>query len=1838
MPLTLAPPPLTSPPAATAAYRALYQAADAQIPAWEATLAHAWTVLRDQYDAAALTAALAAGDRAGALLAIDWPAHEADLRARLGPLVRALVWQGGTVAERALTGAPLPPAAFAEPPTLGVTLAFDLLNPQALAAIDAGTGDLITQISAETRAGVREVLRRAFQQGLGVPQQARLIAQIVGLTAQGAGAVASHEAALLAQGQDAATAAGRSQQYAARLRRQRATAIARTECLPGDTPVDGAVVVAAYRRWYEGPMVEILTSGGRKFAATPNHPMLTRRGWVPAGEITPLDDLIRYRRHEHAGAARDQNVDAPPATISQIFNALAAVGVVERERGRKPDFHGDGMEGEVDVLRPHRPLAVGTFAPLYQPVIERLLAPARMVGAPFCGRCGRLLSIDQQPCLCWRAEDDTGLGQAAIDHAPGNEQGLGDGAGRLAGRVATSDGRGIDVSAVVGRPPAALKERGAGRAARANSTGLLEDLPGPFLISAQRCGNLGDAHAGAVELDRVVAVTVRPWAGHVYNLSTPYGYFRTNGVYTGNTIRAANLGQQLLWRQAATQGLLLAERVRRSWIVTPDDKLCPLCRPLHEQTVPLDQPFMTARGPVMTPPLHPRCRCALALVDAGAAAPVLLPGSDDEAAVFARAALPPGTPPSPYVGLTYTHPTLGQYQIVGESTTKFKVDWLTGPHAGKTGAIQYVAKPTYSQAIASGSHQAVAPPAPPTPSGPVVGQTYQHHTGASYLIVSEAATQYKIQWLTGPGASKTTHGPGIAWVGKPVLQKAIGEGKHAPLGPTAPSPSPAPPAGAPLPAGSINAPIPGATVDFGGGNVYTIKAVTGNGVMLTDPSGGDVPIPNWAALVKNLTDAGDPPIYAPPAGAAVSAPPAPAPTPGLPTIGVTYQHHGGGTYQILGSSATKYKVKWLSGPGAAKTTHGPAGTDYLSKSVVEAAITTGKHLPLGTVGGAPAPAPPTLAPAPAPPRPPASPVTVPGAPPFDPATALTPVGRTAGGYHEKQEFVDAQGRRWMFKPDALAGAAEVSGYSIMRAVGLEAPEAYDVELGGRRGSLQRFHPDVTGPLDPAGLPGLSRAQLARVQEHQVLDWLIAQHDTNEGGLLRGPGDQIYAIDKGQAFKFLGRDRLDWTDKPNPLPVMYNQLWEDYINGRVDLDRRAVAGLLTRIEQLDEADYRRLLTPYAARAFPAAGERTAFLDQAIARKRSLRADIDDLYARAAAERARRGHAPAIAPYQRLDQAFADDVQRQGWAGKMILVGGPHLESGSVLAYELAGPAGARTLVLETRVRADYEAPLLARLRASVAAPLADDPIWLNLLATIRHVAHHMQPGGDQVLNIAKVAPIQRAASAVLAAPPGPQRDYYAAMIKTLTGQDVADVASNGASVVGGWLKAAYRPTTYAPYQPSAAHAVGGTIIDDTGNQGTIVKVHPDGTVDIKDHASQQVHTQIEVTAPLASGEWNYQPPGAGGSSPLPVVMETPYQRERSLRQGVLTTTGARVPDYGRMAYTIDLGQGATAVYTSYDQGNPRSRQGRLQVSVDGYTGTAAELRTALAQLDRLGLPAQLATPADLELLYLRHQAFAAKLEADPSYRREVEQRITPTMTVAEQIAVHQAFWNARLGVPDVTALPSYDPRPRSTRGWVPANDVREGEAGWAHWQRFDITEEQVRTQMADYGLTHSLSTGLIPFLEAALDNNGAMLNTDERGRLGIFRRGSSAGRGMSSERDLSTGGASYVFTRLQRRRQWTADNHLVFDPRLLLRTDNITDDGDTYGRNDKDTLRQRHADMAGWKQAATGSNNETIIKNGFNLLDSLIQINAGSQRAQVLALLRGRGITVIGGRPIEDVVV
>lgn len=88
-----------------------------------------------------------------------------------------------------------------------------------------------------------------------------------------------------------------------------------------------------------------------------------------------------------------------------------------------------------------------------------------------------------------------------------------------------------------------------------------------------------------------------------------YLNYRAQTIARTETIRAAAKGQRESWRQAESQGLL--RNAKRVWIVSGDDRTCPVCDSLDGEVAGLDEEF--APGIMDPPDPHSDCRCATAL-------------------------------------------------------------------------------------------------------------------------------------------------------------------------------------------------------------------------------------------------------------------------------------------------------------------------------------------------------------------------------------------------------------------------------------------------------------------------------------------------------------------------------------------------------------------------------------------------------------------------------------------------------------------------------------------------------------------------------------------------------------------------------------------------------------------------------------------------------------------------------------------------------------------------------------------------------------------------------------------------------------------------------------------------------------------------------------------------------------------------------------------------------------------------------------------------------------------------------------------------------------------------
>lgn len=123
-------------------------------------------------------------------------------------------------------------------------------------------------------------------------------------------------------------------------------------CFPEWTIVHARDIEVAYKRPYRGNLVEVYTSSGG-FSVTPNHPILTWRGWVPAAKLVEGDYLIRCSFAEPRALA-DPHIDNMPASFDEVFDSLSESGIRQGVIGSVMDFHGDGREAEIQIVTTDR--------------------------------------------------------------------------------------------------------------------------------------------------------------------------------------------------------------------------------------------------------------------------------------------------------------------------------------------------------------------------------------------------------------------------------------------------------------------------------------------------------------------------------------------------------------------------------------------------------------------------------------------------------------------------------------------------------------------------------------------------------------------------------------------------------------------------------------------------------------------------------------------------------------------------------------------------------------------------------------------------------------------------------------------------------------------------------------------------------------------------------------------------------------------------------------------------------------------------------------------------------------------------------------------------------------------------------------------------------------------------------------------------------------------------------------------------------------------------------------------------------------------------------------------
>ena len=329
----------------------------------------------------------------------DWDAINANGIVILKPTILELLGEGGkTVVERKIIKQER----------------FDVIGLEAVKWATEHTAALVTEITDETIKAIRAYIVKGIDAGKSVQKIARELRPLVGLTEKQIIAVANfHEMLILDRPEWTVARQNQSAEvYARRLHRKRATMIARTEtasalsegqrqgysqmgvthlervedpatedddcadnngriytlaeaqgvlpahpnCLLGNSLIlPRGRITSVSKRLYNGEVIIIETASKRKLTCTPNHPILSDRGFCSADSLNIGSYVISdgFSQGESFKYWKDVN---KPTSIQEIAESFFENRkMMTREMPiAAPDFHGDGIGSKVSIVSTNR--------------------------------------------------------------------------------------------------------------------------------------------------------------------------------------------------------------------------------------------------------------------------------------------------------------------------------------------------------------------------------------------------------------------------------------------------------------------------------------------------------------------------------------------------------------------------------------------------------------------------------------------------------------------------------------------------------------------------------------------------------------------------------------------------------------------------------------------------------------------------------------------------------------------------------------------------------------------------------------------------------------------------------------------------------------------------------------------------------------------------------------------------------------------------------------------------------------------------------------------------------------------------------------------------------------------------------------------------------------------------------------------------------------------------------------------------------------------------------------------------------------------------------------------
>ncbi|WP_424892368.1 hypothetical protein [Streptomyces sp. XH2] len=252
-----------------------------------------------------------------------------------------------------------------------------------------------------------------------------------------------------------------------------------------------------------------------------------------------------------------------------------------------------------------------------------------------------------------------------------------------------------------------------------------------------------------------------------------------------------------------------------------------------------------------------------------------------------------------------------------------------------------------------------------------------------------------------------------------------------------------------------------------------------------------------------------------------------------------------------------------------------------------------------------------------------------------------------GGTYAKTVHTAPDGSQWLFKADHNHGGAlghtEAAASHVLSLGGVPSVPVYhhkksDGTAGSIQPMLQGAKPFTSSPSE------WTQSQVDAIVRSHVGSWLIGEHDGHKDNWLQTPSGGLVQVDRGQAYKHYGNDKLSIDYAPSGgggFTPVHQRLYQAALGGGlakgVKLNPAAAHPVIKKFESIPDAQLRSILH-YTAHEGAKAGvawvpqmrsraakalkvpqsqvthEQIAntFLDHAVERKNSLRQNFTDFF--------------------------------------------------------------------------------------------------------------------------------------------------------------------------------------------------------------------------------------------------------------------------------------------------------------------------------------------------------------------------------------------------------------------------------------------------------------------------------------------------------------------------------------------------------------------------------------------------------------------------------------------------